>query len=720
MAAGHRAPRPEPGAARAARGRHCSTSGRPPGPAAGSVWARRGASPRRLPRATRASAAGRGPRAGARPGPGRAAGLGTPRRGWDPPAGGPRGRRAEARAKGGPFAEEREDGAALLAACSVGLLTGAGVVALNWAIHGIQEFDLLSEMDSDGVAFGTFFLPVLGGLYVSALTAVFGDLSANRRPTRRALAPGPWAKRAEPFARTLAAAVTLGTGNSLGPEGPSVDIGRAWGKFFEGSFGLDAPKRARSLQAAGSAAGISAGFNAALSGVFFAVESQRARDADGEPPTSAQSGLTLAMVLLASVLAAVVSQAGLGAAPAFVIPRYETGTLLDIPLCWFLGVLSGVGSISFLLAERKSRRAFDALQAAGLDARAFPAVGALCVGLAALEYPEITYQGWTNFNSVLLGGDRYNMFGFGANLLLQFAALKIALTAICRGSGLVGGSYAPALFIGASLGFAFGDVGTSVFSHLPVSPSGPQLYALVGMASTLAGVCRVPLTSILLIFELTRDYGVLLPTLGSVALSYFVVSLGDRAGVLDGGDQAGGGRSGGRRPAAGPSVPTAVPPGTTLRTVTPGGLPLGAVVLLDAERDALDGFRAVLTAADGGVGCIVGRDGRALAVVRLEDIERDFADRGLLQGRTCADVAARLAGSLEEGACREADPLQDLRARFRGAEGRALVVLDDAGAPAGALSLDRLEEGLKKVQLRAVLHAKLAIEATETEVLPPP
>ena len=154
--------------------------------------------------------------------------------------------------------------------------------------------------------------------------------------------------------------------------------------------------------------------------------------------------------------------------------------------------------------------------------------------------------------------------------------------------------------------------------------------------------------------------------------------------------------------------------------MTPGGLPLGAVVLLDAEQDALDGFRAVLSAADGGVGCIVGRDGRALAVLRLADIERDFADRGLLQGRTCADVAAGLAGSLEEGACREAEPLQDLRARLRGAEGRALVVLDDAGAPAGALSLDRLEQGLKKVELRAVLHAKLTIEAAETEVLPPP
>ena len=86
-----------------------------------------------------------------------------------------------------------------------------------------------------------------------------------------------------------------------------------------------------------------------------------------------------------------------------------------------------------LLAERQSRRAFDALQAAGLDARAFPAMGALCVGLAALEYPEITYQGWTNFNSVLLGGDKYNMFGFGANLLLQFAALKIVLTSNSRG-----------------------------------------------------------------------------------------------------------------------------------------------------------------------------------------------------------------------------------------------------------------------------------------------
>ncbi|KAM1345953.1 hypothetical protein FF1_035268 [Malus domestica] len=223
-----------------------------------------------------------------------------------------------------------------------------------------------------------------------------------------------------PFFKAIAACVTLGTGNSLGPEGPSVEIGTSVAKGIGAVFDKNSQRR-QSLVAAGSAAGIASGFNAAVSGCFFAVESVLWPS----PPDSSSISLanTTSMVILSAVIASVVSEVGLGSEPAFKCTSYM--------LVFVYNLHKTVGLPKFL----------------------FPIVGGLAIGLMALAYPEILYRGFENVDIFL----EYRPLEkrLSADLLLQLVVAKIGATSLCRASRLVGGYYAPSLFIGAATGMAY-------------------------------------------------------------------------------------------------------------------------------------------------------------------------------------------------------------------------------------------------------------------------
>lgn len=211
-----------------------------------------------------------------------------------------------------------------IAACVVGLLTGIGVVLFNNAVHEIRDFfwdglpsrgaSWLREKPLEEIWQQVILVPVCGGVMVGMLNSLRGSLQA---PSEGMLSYLKGALR--PFLKAIAASVTLGTGNSLGPEGPSVEIGSAIAKGVGRIFEWRGDKKL-SLVAAGSAAGISSGFNAAVSGCFFAVESVLWR-------SSADSFSSLSnstpMVILSSVIASVVSEVGLGSDPAFTVPEYD-------------------------------------------------------------------------------------------------------------------------------------------------------------------------------------------------------------------------------------------------------------------------------------------------------------------------------------------------------------------------------------------------------------
>lgn len=449
----------------------------------------------------------------------------------------------------------------ILLACATGIATGGAVVVFNDLVKAIRGYiweetslltgrQLLTHFSEQDLLPRLLFAPLLGALMVGCISLVYAILTdSDQKDTNMYLDtieedevgvpddsktqgnPGRLLGRAT--ARMLSAIITLGTGSSLGPEGPSVEIGRDLSQGL-GSLLRSKNRHIVSLLASGSGAGVAAGFNAPIAGVFFAVETvlqqgeSQNRDRPGKGSRADSPGLSIAMVLLASVLAAIVSQAGLGSSPAFRVPDYRLESLLELPLYLIFGAVCGVVSSSFTYSLQATSDAFDRLREdkSLIQTALLPSIGGLTTGILALDFPEILYQGFDNVNSVLSSSGDYT-----AGILLEIVVLKIIATAICRGSGLKGGIYAPSIFIGAALGSAYGLSCQSLAEMMGLVVSPPQAYALVGVGALLASTCEVPLTSILLLFELTRDYLIIVPTLVAVGISYWVSSYWRSAGT---------------------------------------------------------------------------------------------------------------------------------------------------------------------------------------------
>ncbi|WCJ28609.1 H(+)/Cl(-) exchange transporter ClcA [Euphorbia peplus] len=397
----------------------------------------------------------------------------------------------------------------IISSCLVGVLTGIAVVIFNNGVHEIRDTfwdgipyrgaSWLREEPIDSIWVRVVLVPACGGLIVSILNSVSDALDYDNRGTN------PFAGALRPFLKAVAASFTLGTGNSLGPEGPSVEIGSSIAKGI-GSFNVFSrnSQTKLSLLAAGSAAGIASGFNAAVAGCFFAVESVLW-------PSSADSSASLtnttSMVILSAVIASVVSEVGLGSEPAFKVPEYDFRSAGELPLYLLLGILCGL--VSLALSK--------------------------CTSFLLLAVNNL------HINNVdILLESRPFVKGLSGDLLFQLVGVKIVTTSLCRACGLVGGYYAPSLFIGAATGMAYGKlISFAVANSYPLvqlsilEVASPQAYGLVGMAATLAGVCQVPLTAVLLLFELTQDYRIVLPLLGAVGMSSWITSGQSTRGVKE-------------------------------------------------------------------------------------------------------------------------------------------------------------------------------------------
>ena len=504
-----------------------------------------------------------------------------------------------------PSPPPEPEAAILLAACGVGLATGAGVVVFNWAIEAVRA-GAWAGTPLEATHWGAWaralplssslpllvLPPVLGGLAVGGLRAsVGGSLDAPRwgggarkdeGDEEGEPSPSPSSTAAAvagPLLRAAAAAIGLGSGVSLGPEGPSVDIGKAAARGATAALALRGRARAAlPLLAAGAGAGVAAGFNAPISGVFFALETVFLRPAavadalaaatgggsergggggvtggqvEAAPPPPTTPGLAIAAVLLATVLAALVSQAGLGDTPAFRVPPGAAApALAELPLALGLGALCGGLATLYASAERAAAAAFSSLETRfALPPSLSPALAGLATGAVALAVPEVLYQGFGNVNAIL----EADPGEYGAAALFGVVLAKVATTAACRGGRLVGGLYAPSILMGAALGAGVADAASSAFPSLlgPGLIAGPQAYALTGAAGMLAATCGVPLTAALLVFELTRDYMTVVPTLGAAGVAAWVA----------GGGLAGLGGSAAPAPPSLPPPQVAVAPG---------------------------------------------------------------------------------------------------------------------------------------------------------------
>ena len=392
--------------------------------------------------------------------------------------------------------ELSENAILLTFAVLIGLVGAGGVILFYRAIDLAFTIAYRWTGDALGPGVRAVYRPLITALGMAAAWALVRSLRGreggeNVAALQLAVARQGGRIPARPaLVRTAASAVTLGAGGSAGSEGPVAVLGATVGSLLGRVMRFDR-ERVKVLLAAGAASGISASFNAPLAGAFFALEEVLGSlGAAAFPP-----------VVVASVIAAVVSRSVLGDHPAFAIP-VEYGFTLRREIVLFyplLGVLAGLVAVAFVrcffgVGEWARRLRVPAL--------ALPLAGGIVVGLMV----------WAS-GGVLVGyghlGIRLEIFGRMAwTTLALLAAGKILATSLTLGAGGSGGVFTPSLFIGAATGGAFGVALDGLFPGLNLAP---EAYALVGMGAVVAAATHAPITAILIVFEMTNDYAIMLP-----------------------------------------------------------------------------------------------------------------------------------------------------------------------------------------------------------------
>jgi CIC family chloride channel protein len=327
------------------------------------------------------------------------------------------------------------------------------------------------------------------------------------------------------FVKVIASALTIGSGGSAGREGPVVQIGSSLASSLSGFLGFNA-ERTKTLVACGAAAGIAATFNAPIAGVVFSLEII----------TGSFGIAAFTPVVSAAVMATVVTHYTRGNIVVFHVPeKLKQATALGHPLevlsFAVLGLLAGLAAILYIKALYATEDRFDRLRKVPAWVR--PALGGLLVGVVGLAFPRVLGQGYETVLDTLLGHD-LNVFERWGGLdlpvpavlqtclvLLALCGAKILATSLTIGSGGSGGVFAPSLYIGACLGAAFGLMVNAID---PDSTSAPAGYALVGMAALVSGVTHAPISAVLILFEMTDDYDVILPLMLASVISTAVCS----------------------------------------------------------------------------------------------------------------------------------------------------------------------------------------------------
>lgn len=394
----------------------------------------------------------------------------------------------------------------LVIALFVGVVAGLGAVLFRNLIHWIEDFAFGGGAVALS-ALGDFYIvliPALGGLVVGPLVYFFArEAKGHGVPeVMIAVAKNGGRIRARVAAvKTLASAITIGTGGSVGREGPIVQIGATVGSTIGQKLRLP-EDWIKTLVACGAAAGISATFNAPIAGVFFALE----------VILGSFSTRNFSVVVVSSVIAAAVSHAFFPNEANLVVPEYKLESFLEIPLYGAMGALAaGVGCL-FVVVLYFTEDAFDRLR---FPEYLKPVLGGLCVGALGLYSTDLFGVGYGALESAANG----EMLLVSALVLL---GLKIVATSITVGSGGSGGVFAPALFLGAMLGAVFGGACDRLFPDT-VGPIGA--YAIVGMAAVFSSTSRAPITAVVILFELTRDYSIILPLMLCVVVSTVISQL---------------------------------------------------------------------------------------------------------------------------------------------------------------------------------------------------
>jgi chloride channel protein, CIC family len=536
-----------------------------------------------------------------------------------------------------------QDNYLLLAAIMVGLLSGLGAAAFIHALAGVHELFF-------GTIAGAFWflgpsaiiiLPALGGLIVGPFIARFAPEARGHGvpEVMTAVATrGGVIKGRVAVVKIIASAITIGSGGSAGQEGPMVQIGAAAASAAGQRLRIS-PRHMRTFVACGAAGGLAAVFNAPIGGAIFALE-----------VITGELTPAFGAVILASVGATVVSRSLFGNYPSFVVPGYEIVSTWEFLLYGVLGVLAGLVSVALIRTLYGLEERFERWQ---FPAQLKPVVGGLLVGLIGRFLPQALGTGTPTIEAALWGQ-------LGIGLLVLLVATKILATSLTLGSGGSGGVFGPSLYVGAMLGGAFGWAAQWLFPGLT---AGSGAYAMVGMGALVGGTMLAPLTAIILLFEMTDDYRIILPVMEATVLAMVVtrMRIGESIYTLRLKRQ---------------NIPYYM--GVELERAHDVSVAqaMRANVPAVAPGTPLAAAAGMASRAAAGALLVVGEDGRALGVVGLRQLS------AALGAEDMPAAVADIMTSVDVAYAIKTERLRDALARLGAIDGDALVVLPYAGAAA--------------------------------------
>lgn len=392
---------------------------------------------------------------------------------------------------------------AVIVGALVGLAAVVFLEVISWVQFlalGTREEFLISGLNEDHW-WRRLAAPIVGGVIIGGLMMVLYPTLPRPPGVGNVIAASALRRGRMSFRDGVKAAslnaISLGFGASVGREGPMVHWGATIGAWGARALGLD-PRIRRTLLACGVSAAVAASFNAPLAGVFFALEVVVGHYAFS----------LFAPCVLAALTATLVGRALMGDDPAFIMPEIVMAGAADFPLFGLLGGVSGLVAVLFITLTFRIVRMADSLR---LPWWSRPAIAGLIVGLIAIQLPQVLGIGYEATQLTLAGQ-------YGLVLLLAILAGKIVCATACQGLGFGGGVFSPSLLIGAALGATFGQI----LAFFPVEASEPAAYAIVGMGATAAAVLGAPISTVLMVFELTGSYPM---AVGSMVAVVFAVGI---------------------------------------------------------------------------------------------------------------------------------------------------------------------------------------------------
>lgn len=396
--------------------------------------------------------------------------------------------------------KQREEQVFLLVTLLIGALVGVTVVAF---IVLTERFGARIDATVVG-AWRRLVVPVVGSLSMGFLLyKYFPDARGSGVPQTKAalFARGGRISLRTVVGKFFCTSATLASGIPLGREGPSVQVGAGIASLLGRALRLS-PEKIKALIPVGAAAAVAAAFNTPLAAVLFALEEVVG---DLHAPV-------LGSVVLASATSWAMLRLLLGNDPLFKVPQYQLVSPAEFLIYAVLGVFGGLISVAFTKLLLNLRARFLRLPRKTMWFQ--PALGGIAVGVMGWFVPQTLGVGYSYVGNVLNGR-------MALRLMVLLLVFKLFAVVISYASGNAGGIFGPALFLGAMLG---GAVGTVAHNFFPGHVATPGAYALVGMGTAFAGIVRAPMTSVVMIFETTRDYAVIVPLMISNLVSFFISS----------------------------------------------------------------------------------------------------------------------------------------------------------------------------------------------------